>query len=125
MAAQASLNAGIVSSVASRRNITSYRRSETSEPRDVGSDDLGCRDDPRFGDRPAGDDFEEGVEQEREALAPGVDHTGVLEHGQQLGSAPHCVCRRVGREVEQARQVAVAPGCIGRLERPRPPRGRR
>ena len=61
------------------------------------------RDDLGLGDRPAVDDLEQRVEQQREALAARVDDAGLAQHRQQIGRARDRVAARPRRRVLEQR----------------------
>ena len=58
----------------------------------------------RLGHRPAVDHLQQGVEEEDEPGAPGVDHPRLLEHGEQLGRAGQGVPGRADGRVEDVDQ---------------------
>ena len=91
--------------VAERREVVA---GEVGLDRDRRVDDLG------LGDRAAGDDLEERVEQQREARAAGVDDAGLLQDREQLGRAQHGVdvprpARRRARRRAPARPRRARP----------------
>ena len=113
MPAQTSLKAGIASSAASRKYMTSYRRSETSPCSPPvswpgrGSVNTGPSTSVGSGHRPPIRHVEQHVEEQQEPGPAGIDHPRLLEHGQHLrGPGQRIGALRTGR-LQHGDQVAA------------------
>ena len=115
IAAHASRNAGIVvvGRVEEVHHLVAQAR-HVVFAREVRGDRRGRVHDLGLGDRPAVDDLEERVEQQREALAARVDDAGVAQHGQEIGGARDRVARAPRAPCSSS---ATSVGDVERLER--------